>query len=334
LAAEWAGIETVAFCEIEPYCQQVLMKHWPDVPIYNDVRELTRERLEQDGVIGNGRTIDLICGGYPCQPFSVAGKRRGTKDDRHLWPEMFRLVRELRPTWVLGENVAGHVSLGLDDVLSDLESAGYKTRAFIIPAAAVGAPHRRDRVFVVAYSEGEQDRRGEQPRIQSDIGANGQNVADTASEGLSQRRQSGFAKAEKETETGMESKPQRCGENVANPYSAGREKCDITSCSTELGQYSRCIDEKWIQSLTRATQPRLGGVLDGISDWLDGCRWPAPLGRDQYDWEPPRVVVGSRNRASRLKALGNAVVPQQVYPILAAIKAVHELLHTSTLSTY
>src|SRR5690606_12392126 len=89
LAAEWAGIETVAFCEIEPYCQKVLKKHWPTVPIYTDVRKLTRERLEKDGVIGNGRTIDLICGGYPCQPFSVAGKRRGTEDDRYLWPEMF-----------------------------------------------------------------------------------------------------------------------------------------------------------------------------------------------------------------------------------------------------
>src|SRR5690606_20373616 len=151
LAAEWAGIETVAFCEIEPYCQQVLKKHWPHIPIYDDVRQLTRERLEKDGAIDDERTIDIVAGGYPCQPFSVAGKRRGAEDDRHLWPEMFRLVRELRPTWVLGENVAGHVSLGLDDVLSDLESEGYKTKASINPAAAVGAQHRRDRDFIVAY---------------------------------------------------------------------------------------------------------------------------------------------------------------------------------------
>jgi len=89
LAAHWAGIETAAFCEIEPYCQKVLRRHWPDVPIYDDVRTITKEQLERDGVMDNG-AIDLICGGYPCQPFSTAGKRRGKADDRHLWPEMFR----------------------------------------------------------------------------------------------------------------------------------------------------------------------------------------------------------------------------------------------------
>src|SRR5690606_22214474 len=160
LAADWAGIETVAFCEIESYCQKVLRKHWPHIPIYTDVRELTRERLEKDGVIGDGRAIDIVCGGYPCQPFSVAGKRGGAEDDRHLWPEMFRLIEELRPAWVVGENVAGHVSLGLDDVLSDLENAGYQARAFVIPAAAVGAPHRRDRVFVVAHASRQLPHRG------------------------------------------------------------------------------------------------------------------------------------------------------------------------------
>lgn len=146
LGLEWAGMTTAAFCEIEPFPRAVLRKHWPLVPIYDDVRTLTADRLARDGV---GR-IDLVCGGYPCQPFSHAGKRGGTADPRHLWPEMRRIVGEVRPAWVLAENVAGHITLGLDQVLADLEADGYAGRAIVVPACAVDAPHRRDRVWIVA----------------------------------------------------------------------------------------------------------------------------------------------------------------------------------------
>src|SRR6056297_94284 len=139
------GFETVAFCEYEPFPRAVLSKHWPDVPCFPDVRKLKGSDI--DG------PIDVICGGYPCQPFSTAGQRRGKEDDRHLWPEFSRLVAELRPTWVIGENVAGHISMGLDDVLSDLERQGYAARAFVIPACAVDAPHRRDRVWIVGHAD-------------------------------------------------------------------------------------------------------------------------------------------------------------------------------------
>ncbi len=141
LAARWVGWETVAFCEIDDYCQAVLAKHWPSVPIHNDVRELSGD------AIGH---VDIITGGYPCQPFSLAGKRRGENDDRHLWPEMHRLINELRPAWVVGENVAGHITMGLDRVLSDLEGSGYACRTFAIPAVAVDAKHRRERLWIVA----------------------------------------------------------------------------------------------------------------------------------------------------------------------------------------
>jgi len=138
------GFETVAFCEIEPFPRKVLAKHWPDVPCFEDVRKLTRDDI--DG------PVDVICGGYPCQPFSAAGRRLGKEDDRHLWPEFARLVEEFRPTWVIGENVAGHISMGLDDVLSDLEGLSYTPRPFVIPACAVDAKHRRNRVWTVAYT--------------------------------------------------------------------------------------------------------------------------------------------------------------------------------------
>lgn len=139
------GFTTVAFCEINPFCQRVLKKHWPDVPCHSDVRTL------KGADVG---PVDVICGGYPCQPFSYAGKREGADDDRHLWPEYLRLIKELSPAWVLGENVAGHITLGLDQVLSDLEGAGYAARAFVIPAVAVDAPHRRDRIWIVANATG------------------------------------------------------------------------------------------------------------------------------------------------------------------------------------
>jgi DNA (cytosine-5)-methyltransferase 1 len=152
LACEWAGIKTVAFCEREPFPQQVLRKHWPDVPIYDDVCTLTKARLEAGGI--DTGTIGIIHGGYPCQPFSHAGKREGKKDDRHLWPEVSRLLKEIRPRWFVGENVAGHITLGLDEVLADLGDIGYTAQPFIIPAVAVGAYHRRTRVFIVAHVSG------------------------------------------------------------------------------------------------------------------------------------------------------------------------------------
>ncbi len=142
--------ETVAFCEIEEFPCKVLNKHWPNVPIYNDVRELSYEKLQADGLISGGRGIDVICGGYPCQPFSVAGLQKGEEDPRHLWPEYFRLVRELRPSYVIGENVGGHIRLGLDSVLEDLDSENYTVRCFSVEAASLGAPHRRERIFWIA----------------------------------------------------------------------------------------------------------------------------------------------------------------------------------------
>ena len=151
LAAERAGFCTVGQCEWADYPTKVLEKHWPDVPRWRDIRTLTGgDFYERTGM----RTVDVISGGFPCQPFSVAGKRRGKEDDRFLWPEMLRVVKELRPAWVVGENVAGIVGMALDTVLSDLEAIGYAAGALIIPACGVDAPHRRDRVAIMADARG------------------------------------------------------------------------------------------------------------------------------------------------------------------------------------
>lgn len=151
LGLERAGMQTTAFCEIDPYCRLVLAKHWPGVPIYEDVTALTGELVRRD--VGD---IDVICGGFPCQDISFAGAGAGLEGDRSgLWRDMRRLIGELRPRFAIVENVAALLSRGLGDVLGDLAAIGYDAEWHCIPAAAVGAPHRRDRIWIVAYANEE-----------------------------------------------------------------------------------------------------------------------------------------------------------------------------------
>lgn len=162
LAADrvWPGIEHV-FCEIDPFCQAILKKHWPNSYIYEDIRTLTNTNgagLQATGAKQQtaGLTrVDLLTGGFPCQPFSAAGKRKGTNDDRHLWPEMRRVIQEFSPRYVVAENVRGLLNIEggvvFETVCTDLEALGYEVQPFVVPACAVNAPHRRDRVWIVAH---------------------------------------------------------------------------------------------------------------------------------------------------------------------------------------
>jgi DNA (cytosine-5)-methyltransferase 1 len=282
------GFETVAFCEIEDYPRRVLAKHWPNVPIYKDVKELTYERLEADGLGG----IDIIVGGYPCQPFSTAGQRRGAEDDRHLWPEVKRLVASIRPAWCLFENVAGHISMGLDEVLSDLEGEGYTAWPVVIPACAVDAPHRRDRVWIIAHTEGAgagEDKRGlrglSERCSQGTKGLGGyKDVANPGHTGVLQRRKHGDGGENGHIESGVR-------RNVLSGREQGKVLADAC-CFGSSGQrgaitpINSASDENWQIDRT---------VNDG--------RWPA---------EPDvgRVAHGIPRRVDRLRGLGNSVVPQ------------------------
>jgi DNA (cytosine-5)-methyltransferase 1 len=272
LGLERAGMETVAFCEIEEYPKRVLAKHWPDIPIYNDVRTLTKERLDADGI----GPIDVISGGYPCQPFSNAGKRRGKEDHRHLWPEVNRLISELRPTWFIGENVAGHVSMGLDQVLSDLEGQGYTWETFIIPACAVDAPHRRDRVWIAANSLGS--------GVRANAGAHG----------------AGSAKSAKLQQENGESLPddiEPARQVVANSDSKRGDRSSAQQ-REDWGEKFKGNNNVADDGCGGSERPR-----GEVSSSQRPARWIAEPGVG-------RVANGIPSRVDRLKGLGNAVVPQ------------------------
>src|SRR5210317_574247 len=178
------GFDTVAFCEFDDFCRKVLNKHWPDVPIYKDLKEIGNEpeRIIQD--------FDLICGGIPCQPFSVAGKKKGKEDDRHLWPYMYEIIKYKKPSWVIVENVGGFVNVALDDVCLDLEAQGYATQSFIIPACSVEAPHRRDRIWILGKNLENPGRALRQGRIEQGENADevGQGHADQSERSSSTSR--------------------------------------------------------------------------------------------------------------------------------------------------
>jgi DNA (cytosine-5)-methyltransferase 1 len=279
LGLERAGMTTAAFCEIEEFPRAVLAKHWPDVPIYDDVRTLTADRLARDGV---GR-IDLVCGGYPCQPFSHAGKRAGAADDRHLWPEMRRVIGEVRPAWVVAENVAGHVTLGLDQVLADLEADGYAGRAVVVPACAVDAPHIRRRLWIVARdTDRDRDRESELP-VDAEVAGVPRDMGDAAGDG---RRQGRPVQAQQL--------------RVVGGTGDGAEP--LADADSERGRL-RNLER---QDAADARQP---------SRRSGGGYWDVEPGMG-------RVAHGVPARVDRLRGLGNAVVPQIVEEIGRAILAV------------
>lgn len=307
LAAEWAGITTIGQCEWAEYPTKILEKHWPNVPRWKDIRTLTGDSFyERTG----RRTVDIISGGFPCQPFSVAGKRRGKEDDRYLWPEMVRVIKELRPTWVVGENVAGIVRMALPDILSELEACGYRTRAFLIPACAVGARHRRYRVAIVAHSESQSERRlpiGEEPE-KPGLVSGCENVGHTYGAGLQTER------TKQQT-----TRASRTGKNVQYSDSAGRKK-QYTAAQPNKTRFTGWrYSERKNESREWATESIMDRMANGLPDWMDGDL--DFIINHYWDDEPdiPRIATGIEHRVDRLKCLGNAVVPQQFYPIFKAI---------------
>ena len=234
LGFQWAGLsKPVLFCDIEPWSRQILKKHWPHVPIAEDVKELANDPNELIPNTDPQQTI--LTAGYPCQPFSYAGKRLGQEDDRHIWPYLLQIVAQKRPKFCVFENVYGHVSMGLDQVLLDLEAEGYASRTFVVPACGVDAPHRRDRVWIIARNVANARRSrqsGDNGRWSGQKPQNGcQNVADTGS-----IKRQGFCKG------------QVYGQSDIQEQSGRGSQVEPTQRSTFSG---------------------LGGMANGIPRWLD-----------------------------------------------------------------
>jgi len=164
LGLERAGMETVAFCEVDKKAQLVLKKHWPNIPVFDDVKTLNKEKLDDHSI-----SVELICGGFPCQDLSVAGSGAGLEGNRSgLWYEYYRLIKEIKPSWVIIENVSVLRSRGLETVLKGLSEIGYDAEWHCIPASAVGAPHRRDRIWIIAYPTTDSKHWGSEPQFTDD----------------------------------------------------------------------------------------------------------------------------------------------------------------------
>jgi len=285
LGLERAGMETVAFCEYDEKARLVLKKHWPDVPMYNDVKTLTGEQLEKEGITD----IGLICGGYPCQSFSVAGKRKGQADDRYLWPEFFRLIKEIRPTWVIAENVAGHINMGLDSVLADLESEAYQCQTFLIGACAVDAQHRRYRVWIIAHS---------------DSSISGNQWQDEMLDHRQMDKRKTFSVNNGNTRIVAHSDSVNWSPNEGKPNA----KADGRDKSSGGGKVVADTLHERLQGGEETRNPESGGK--------GREKLPARCGERSQpgNWLPEpsvgRVANGVPRRVDRLKQLGNAVVPQ------------------------
>ena len=304
LAASWAGYQTVGFCEIEDYPRRILSKRFAGVPIHRDVRELDGEQY---------RGVSLITGGYPCQPFSHAGKRKGTEDDRHLWPEMFRIIAQARPAWVLAENVAGHITMGLDEVLADLESEGYSGRTLVVPACAKNALHRRDRCWIIARNVEHTncERWGEtrEPKGRSRASRSSTAMAHSGSG----RGQGGELQA-------GQNKPRLCGTDVGNANSSGMERPRSEQQAARSSRAGKDVADTDVARLEGL--PGSEGSRQNRQQQITNGSLPRRT-ENYWQTEPAvgRVADGLPNRVDRLKGLGNAIVPQVAYEIIRELGA-------------
>ena len=288
------GFETKAFCELDKYCKSVLKKHWPDTRQYDDIKELTYDKLRSDGI----DTIDIITGGYPCQPFSVAGKQKGTEDKRHLWPEYFRLVKECRPTWVIGENVSGHIKLGLDQVIEDLESEGYATRTFSISASSIGANHQRERIWIIAnanndgpHTEKRDETKQSSNRQKDGIPIGNGNSTNSDSNGL--LKDNSNIRPQSTESIGKDSG------SIRKDIPREQHMANTNSGSEETLNQERVLGE---QNTEGETERYPDGSLQVHGQW-------------NFEPNVGRVADGIPSRVDRLKSLGNSLVPQIPYYI-------------------
>ena len=327
LAAQWMGWENVFHCEWNPFGQKVLHHYWPNAEQFTDITKSDFKKYHG--------TVDIISGGFPCQPYSMAGKRLGKEDDRHLWPEMLRVIREVQPKWVVGENVFGLVNwsggLVFHEVQADLEAEGYEVQPYVLPAVSVNAPHRRDRVWFVAYNSGfrrgknairgvEQilQRRFEVESQDKSKGTQAQrNASDTDCNGLNKCNSNNEVNTSKGRINALSDSQQSNGNGDASDTSSMRLQGGLQARINDQqgwniqsgGQISKHLHKigKELQFENFPTVSPLCNGNDGLSHRLDSITFPK--------W-----------RAESIKAGGNAIVPQVAYTIFKSIQD-YERLH-------
>ena len=321
LAAEWMGWNNIAHVEINPFCRKVLNHYWPKSDSYEDIKKT-------DFTIYRGR-VDILTGGFPCQPYSTAGKRKGKEDERHLWPEMLRAIREAAPRWVVGENVRGLVNwndgLVFDEVQADLEAEGYEVWPYLLPSASVNAPHRRDRIWFVAYSgsyghqlrrlakdRSEKGQRNQRERIWKNSGRNvepgatadptsnrrtGEGTGNEIKERLQQRSESTkVMEGRFEGLCAHEPTPNSSSSELQGSI-INRSPGEAREAEKESRQLGGSVCRQWENF---PTQPPICGGNDGLPTELDG-------------------ITFSKWRNESIKAYGNAIVPQVAMQIFQAI---------------
>ena len=337
--------QTVAFCDNDKYSKLIINKHWKGKKVYEDVREITKQRLKADGV----QLPDIITGGFPCQPFSVAGKQKGTSDDRHLWPEMFRIIKELTPRWVIGENVKGLVNLQdgmvFETVCTDLEGEGYEVRAFNIPAAGVGAPHRRERIWIVGHSKHNVSSTTEIKRRDNKINDRAQEGTNKTSEFKRANRSSnneimedsrralrqgtelretnedevreGYADQHQRSGSASESNVANANESISRERQISRNLNDEGRRTSEArGESLQSEDRQTRTDNIRSSSEDVANAKSELGGRDSGSLWPT-----NWEFEPNvgRVAHGISGRVHRLKGLGNSIIPQIAEEIGRAI---------------
>ena len=313
LGFEWAELsKPVLFCDIDPWSRKVLRKNWHDVPIAEDVKELANdpERLVPD--------CDILTAGYPCQPFSVAGKQRGAEDDRHIWTEIRTIVEAKRPAWCVFENVYGHVRMGLDEVLSDLEGASYATKAFIVPACAVNAPHRRDRVFIIGRNVGDSEHaRSPATTLTRSTAETGNDKpqgkkASGKSKGTGRRKHDSTVAHPDGDDRGHRGRTKSPNREARMEHRGGGKRQPVGQSGEDVAHPDgerRCSGDTQRQDAEDVGQPPRDS-------------WSVTGGVETWGVEPDvgRVAHGVSKRVDRIRGLGNAIVPQIAKQIGLAIK--------------
>jgi DNA (cytosine-5)-methyltransferase 1 len=298
LAAEWMGWENVFQVEWDSYCQKILTKNFPNVKRYGDIKEF-------DGTKYRG-LINILTGGFPCQPFSVAGKQKGKSDDRHLWPEMLRVIREIQPPWIVGENVPGIIAMELDNICLALESEGYEVQPFIIPSASIGAWDKRERVWIIAHSDS--NRKMVQGRNRDS-----DNQKWNQTEKIQERENKQFGRIKPNSEGNPDT-------NTFNSDNAGYNSSAISQQQETAIQFNNITTDIECNG-------RQNGLHGGESGRTTGER--IHYFKESDWWKRNWVEVASElcrgnarvpHRMDRIKGLGNSVNPYVPYQIFKAIE--------------